>query len=86
MFPVLYSPNEPVGIFSMLFYQEAYLYADPDPKHWRGPQHCFFLMNSCFYQHIKFFPADVNVALVSIDDTPWHRVVCFYTVENLSQQ
>ena len=36
MFPVLYSPNETVdflGFFSS-WIQEAYLYADPDPKHW----------------------------------------------------
>ena len=37
MFPVLYSPNEPehfLGFFtSWIQIQEAYLYADPDPKH-----------------------------------------------------
>ena len=38
MFPVLYSPNEHehfLGFFtSWIRTQEAYLYADPDPKHW----------------------------------------------------
>ena len=39
MFPVLYSPNEPehfLGFFAFWIWiriQEAYLYADPDPKH-----------------------------------------------------
>ena len=43
MFPVLYSPNEPelfLGFFTswiQIRIQEAYLYADPDPKHWFSP-------------------------------------------------
>ena len=37
LFPVFYSPNEPVYFLvfftSWIRIQEAYLYADPDPKH-----------------------------------------------------
>ena len=44
MFPVLYSPNETehfLGFFTSwirIQIQEAYLYADPDPKHWFAQQ------------------------------------------------
>ena len=42
MFPVLYSPNEPVyfqGFFtSWIRIQEANFYVDPEPKQWRQLQ------------------------------------------------